>query len=70
MSTSRLYQALERGTSWFGSLVFYLMFQLTGSYRPSILALLVFFALGAFFLARVDAEKGVREAGNRVPITL
>lgn len=65
-----LYQALERGTSWFGSLVFYLMFQLTGSYRPSILALLVFFALGAFFLARVDAERGVREAGNRVPSTL
>lgn len=46
------------------------MFQLTGSYRPSILALLVFFALGAFFLARVDAERGVREAGNRVPSTL
>ena len=65
-----LYQALERGTSWFGSLVFYLVFQLTGSYRPSILALLLFFALGAFFLARVDAERGVREAGNRVPSTL
>jgi MFS transporter, UMF1 family len=65
-----LYQALERGTSWFGSLIFYLMYQLTGSYRPSILALILFFALGAFFLARVDADRGIREAGNRVPATL
>jgi UMF1 family MFS transporter len=65
-----LYQALERGTSWFGSLIFYLMYQLTGSYRPSILALVVFFALGAFFLARVDADRGIREAGNRVPASL
>jgi UMF1 family MFS transporter len=65
-----LYQALERGTSWFGSLIFYLMYQLTGSYRPSILALIVFFALGAFFLARVDADRGIREAGNRIPATL
>jgi len=62
-----LYQALERGTSWFGSLVFYLMFQLTGSYRPSIIALVVFFALGLLLLARVDPARGIREAGNRVP---
>jgi MFS transporter, UMF1 family len=65
-----LYQALERGTSWFGSLVFYLVYQFTGSYRPAILALIAFFALGAFFLARVDADRGIREAGNRVPATL
>jgi UMF1 family MFS transporter len=62
-----LYQALERGTSWFGSLVFYLMFQLTGSYRPSIIALVVFFALGLLLLARVDPGRGIREAGNTVP---
>ena len=62
-----LYQALERGTSWFGSLVFYLMFQLTGSYRPSIVALVVFFGLGLALLLRVDAQRGIREAGNSVP---
>jgi UMF1 family MFS transporter len=65
-----LYQALERGTSWFGSLVFYLMYQLTGSYRPSIIALIVFFGLGTWLLAKVDAQKGIREAGNSVPQVL
>jgi MFS transporter, UMF1 family len=62
-----LYQAGERGTSWFGTLLFGLVFQLTGSYRPSIVALLVFFVLGAFFLLRLDPERGIREAGNRLP---
>ncbi len=65
-----LYQALERGTSWFGSLAFYLMFQLFGSYRPSIIALIVFFGLGAFFLSRIDARKGIEEAGNAVPVVV
>lgn len=62
-----LYNAAERGTSWFGTLLFGLMFQLTGSYRPAILALIVFFVLGAFFLLRLDPERGIAEAGNRVP---
>lgn len=62
-----LYGAAERGTSWFGTLLFGVMFQLTGSYRPAILALIVFFVLGAIFLIRLDPERGIREAGNRVP---
>lgn len=62
-----LYGAAERGTSWFGTLLFGVVFQVTGSYRPAILALLVFFVLGAFFLLRLDPERGIREAGNRVP---
>jgi MFS transporter, UMF1 family len=62
-----LYQAGERGTSWFGTLLFGLVFQLTGSYRPAIVALLVFFVLGAFFLLRLDPDRGIREAGNRLP---
>ena len=65
-----LYQAVERGTSWFGSLVFYLMYQLTGSYRPSIIALIVFFALGSWLLSKVDAERGITEAGNAVPVVV
>ena len=59
-----LYNACERGTSWFGTLLFGLVFQLTGSYRPAIIALIVFFVLGAFFLLRLDPERGIREAGN------
>jgi UMF1 family MFS transporter len=62
-----LYQACERGTSWLGTLVFGLVQQLTGSYRPAILALVVFFALGLALLARVDARRGIAEAGNEQP---
>ena len=65
-----LYQAAERGTSWLGTLTFGLVFQLSGSYRPAILALVVFFVLGAFFLLRLDPARGIREAGNRVPSSL
>lgn len=62
-----LYAAAERGTSWFGTLLFGVTFQLTGSYRPAILALIVFFVLGAYFLLRLDPERGIREAGNDLP---
>ena len=62
-----LYNAAERGTSWFGTLLFGVVFQVTGSYRPAIFALIVFFVLGAFFLLRLDPERGIREAGNRLP---
>lgn len=65
-----LYNACERGTSWLGTLVFGVVFQLTGSYRPAILALIVFFVLGTIFLLRLDAARGIREAGNRVPASL
>ena len=62
-----LYNACERGTSWFGTLLFGLVFQITGSYRPAILALIVFFVLGAAFLLRLDPARGIREAGNALP---
>jgi UMF1 family MFS transporter len=62
-----LYNACERGTSWFGTFLFGLVFQVTGSYRPAILALIVFFVLGAVFLLRLDARRGVQDAGNAVP---
>ncbi|MCI2237732.1 MFS transporter [Paenibacillus sp. TRM 82003] len=59
-----LYQAGERGTSWLGTLVFGLVAQLTGSYRPALVALLVFFVVGAWLLARVDVAAGARQAGQ------
>ena len=62
-----LYNAAERGTSWFGTLLFGVVFQVTGSYRPAIVALIVFFILGAIFLLRLDPQRGIREAGNAVP---
>ena len=65
-----LYQAAERGTSWLGTLVFGLVYQLSGSYRPALLSLLVFFVLGGLLLARVDVRAGVQRAGNPQPAVL
>ena len=62
-----LYNACERGTSWFGTFLFGIVFQLSGSYRPAIVALVVFFVLGAVFLHRLDPARGIREAGNTPP---
>ncbi len=47
-----------------------LVFQLTGSYRPAIFALLVFFLLGFLVLLRLDPRRGIEEAGNTVPASL
>lgn len=62
-----LFQACERGTSWFGTLLFGLVHQLADSYRPAIAALVVFFALGAVILRRVDVRQGIADAGNQAP---
>ncbi len=64
------YHAMERGTSWFGTLVFGLVYQLTDSYRPAIFALVVFFVIGGALLFRVDTAKGIRDAGNQAPAVL
>ena len=56
------YHVMERGTSWFGTLVFGLVFQLTDSYRPAVFALIAFFLLGGVLLLKVDTARGIREA--------
>jgi UMF1 family MFS transporter len=51
-----------------GSAIFGLMLALTGSSRPAIASLVVLFVLGAFFLSRVDVDRGrrlAREASAR-----
>lgn len=65
-----LYQAGERGTSWLGTLAFGLVHQLTGSYRPALLALVAFFVIGGLLLWRLDARRGIADAGNVVPSTV
>ncbi|MGD8894992.1 MAG: MFS transporter [Acidobacteriota bacterium] len=45
-----------------GSLLFGIMLTVTGSSRPAIVMLIIFFALGAFLLSRVDVERGRRLA--------
>jgi UMF1 family MFS transporter len=64
------YHAMERGTSWFGTLVFGVVYQLTGSYRPAIFALIVFFVVGGALLLKVDTARGIREAGNEAPAVI
>lgn len=61
------YQAMERGTSWFGTLIFGLVHQFTNSYRWAIIALLGFFVVGGYLLSRVDVRQGIVDAGNEVP---
>lgn len=65
-----LYQACERGTSWLGTLVFGVVHQITHSYRPAIIALIIFFVIGFMLLLKVDPRRAVREAGNEEPAIL
>ncbi|WP_336921248.1 MFS transporter [Aquipuribacter sp. SD81] len=62
-----LYQAAERGTSWFGTFTFGVVQQATGSFRLSILAVVVFFVVGGLLLTRVDVRRGIADAGNEAP---
>ncbi|HEX2705199.1 MAG TPA: MFS transporter, partial [Candidatus Lustribacter sp.] len=62
-----LYQAMERGTSWLGTLVFGIVYQLTLSYRSAIIALIVFFVVGGLLLSRLKMREGIIAAGNEVP---
>ena len=61
------YQAMERGTSWFGAFLFGLVHQMTHSYRPAIVALIIFFVLGYVLLRKVDVRQGILDAGNELP---
>jgi UMF1 family MFS transporter len=62
-----LYQAMERGTSWLGTLVFGLVFQWFRDYRLSIVALVIFFGVGAVLLRGVRVREGIVQAGNTPP---
>jgi UMF1 family MFS transporter len=62
-----LYQAMERGTSWLGTLAFGIAHQVTGSYRVAIILLIVFFVVGGLILSRVDVRRGIADAGNAAP---
>ena len=57
-----LYHAMDRGTSWLGTLTFGLVHQFADSYRPAVFALIFFFAVGALVLLRVDTAKGIAQA--------
>ena len=62
-----IYEISERGTSWIGPIVFGTVAMYTDSYRPAILALIIFFVFGSVLLAFVDTKRAIREAGNSAP---
>jgi len=62
-----IYAISERGTSWVGPVVFGLVAQLTDSYRPAILALIIFFVGGAILLFFVNTDQAIHDAGNATP---
>jgi UMF1 family MFS transporter len=62
-----LYEVSDKGTSWMGPLIFGLTFQLTGSYRLSILSLAILFILGLLLLTVVNVRKAILAAGNQLP---
>jgi len=57
-----IYEISDRGTSWICPLLFGLALQFTGSYRLSILSLIVFFAAGLLVLLTVNVGHAAAEA--------
>jgi UMF1 family MFS transporter len=56
------YEVSDKGTSWFGPLLFGLVNQLTGSLRPAILSLIFFFVIGLIILPFVNIKKAMADA--------
>ena len=51
------YELAERGTAWIGTLVFAVVFELTGSYRGAFGSLLALFVSGGLLLAATDTDE-------------
>ncbi len=62
-----LYEISEKGTSWMGQILFAIIVGATGSFRPAILGLIVFFVIGSVILMFTDTTKAIHEAGNLTP---
>jgi UMF1 family MFS transporter len=56
------YEVSDKGTSWFGPLLFGLVNQLSGSLRPAILSLIFFFVVGLILLPLVNTTKAIADA--------
>ena len=55
------YEISDKGTSWFGPLLFGLMNQMFGSLRPAILSLIFFFIVGLAILPFVNVNKAMAD---------
>jgi UMF1 family MFS transporter len=61
------YEVSDKGTSWFGPLLFGLVNQLSGSLRPAILSLIFFFIVGLIILPFVNVPKAIADAKKYDP---
>ena len=56
------FSVFEKFAGMFGPAIFAAAVTLTGSSRPAVLSVIVFFVAGAVVLTRVDVAEGVRQA--------
>lgn len=62
-----VYEVGEKATSTLGPLLFATVGQATGSFRPAILSLVIFFAIGFVAVSLVPVRRAIRAAGNPEP---
>ncbi len=65
-----VYEIGERATSWMGPALFAIVAGATGSYRPAIISLAVFFFIGLVLMYFVPVRKAIRAVGNPEPAVL
>jgi MFS transporter, UMF1 family len=65
-----IYEIGERATSWMGPLLFAAVAGATGSYRPAIISLVIFFFVGLVLMFFVPVRKAIRAVGNPEPSIL
>lgn len=62
-----VYEVGAKATSTLGPLLFAAIGQATGSFRPAIVSLVVFFVVGFVLLGLVPVRRAIRAAGNSEP---
>lgn len=65
-----VYEIGERATSWMGPLLFAAVAGATGSYRPAIISLVVFFFVGLVLMFFVPIRRAIQAVGNPEPSIL
>jgi MFS transporter, UMF1 family len=62
-----VYEVGEKATSTLGPLLFSAVGQATGSFRPAIVSLVVFFVVGFVLVSLIPVRRAIRAAGNAEP---
>ncbi|HEY7592516.1 MAG TPA: MFS transporter [Actinophytocola sp.] len=65
-----IYEIGERATSWMGPALFAFMAGATGSYRPAIISLVIFFFVGLVLMFFVPVRRAIQAVGNPEPAVL